>query len=738
MLKEVRLSDHASYKNIQVLGPLAPVNFVFGGNGSGKTTITRVLARAQNPPPGCSVEWDVQGQLQVCTDNKDYVDENFSPDKSIPGVFMLGKENVEIKQKDELAENKIRAIEDKILRLKKDLDGEDNKTGRIRVKEHEYDSLLDYCWKEIKTRYDPIFREVFAGHRRTKQEFFLECSRQFEGRGRHEIQPRSQEELVERSAVLFDRTYQLQELLPVVDFSCLLKIEQSAIFSKSIVGRSNVDVAALIEKLKNSDWVRKGLELMEQSEHRCPFCQRPMDVDMEKSLVEYFDETFAAGVREVESTVDEYERESRRLLDVLRQCMQQQPDLKKNETFVSAGHRLKQLCESNIKKGHEKKTNPGVVVQFDSALELADVFGAVLSEKNAGITKNNELVRNRGKEIEKLRIDVWDLIYKENRVAFEAKKTAYDAACKAVNGLRLAIERQNKDIEALLKERRGYAEQLANVENAADEINNELRSIGFTSFLLRPRRNSCYEIIRPDGTPASATISEGERTLVTLLYFFKELFGCEHKEDIPPPRIAVIDDPVSSLDAEVLFVVSAFIKGLIGKVESAEGCLKQLIVLTHNIYFQKEVTFVSKRHAIVSGMRTYWLVRKTRCGAKIEKRSENPVKTSYQMMWSEYVKTDHSTLTLQNIMRRILEYYFRILGRKDFDGLCSEFDGVKRLICQSMVSWINDGSHYPGDDLYYDIVDATEELYREVFHEIFRKTNNESHYAMMMAASGVV
>ena len=74
MLKEVRLSDHASYKNIQVLGPLAPVNFVFGGNGSGKTTITRVLARAQNPPPGCSVEWDVQGQLQVCTYNKDYVE----------------------------------------------------------------------------------------------------------------------------------------------------------------------------------------------------------------------------------------------------------------------------------------------------------------------------------------------------------------------------------------------------------------------------------------------------------------------------------------------------------------------------------------------------------------------------------------------------------------------------------------------------------------------------------------
>ena len=92
MLSSVAISNYASYKNEQKLGPLKAINFVFGCNGSGKTTISRILANAENPPPGCSVAWDAEGALQVRVYNKDYVDANFARDKRIPGVLTLGSE----------------------------------------------------------------------------------------------------------------------------------------------------------------------------------------------------------------------------------------------------------------------------------------------------------------------------------------------------------------------------------------------------------------------------------------------------------------------------------------------------------------------------------------------------------------------------------------------------------------------------------------------------------------------
>lgn len=52
-------------------------------------------------------------------------------------------------------------------------------------------------------------------------------------------------------------------------------------------------------------------------------------------------------------------------------------------------------------------------------------------------------------------------------------------------------------------------------------------------------------------------------------------------------RVLVIDDPVCSLDSTVLFIVSSLIKEMIKQIKSGVGNIKQLIVLTHNVYFIK-------------------------------------------------------------------------------------------------------------------------------------------------------
>lgn len=202
-------------------------------------------------------------------------------------------------------------------------------------------------------------------------------------------------------------------------------------------------------------------------------------------------------------------------------------------------------------------------------------------------------------------------------------------------------------------------------------------------------------------------------------------------------RIVVFDDPVSSLDSDILFIVGSLIKGLFDEVRAGTGHIKQIFVLTHNVYFHKEVAYNSKRKGEAMKEETFWIVRRPGLVSKIERHSTNPIKTSYGLLWAEVRKQDRSSLGIQNTLRRILENYFKILGGIEFDALCAMFEGKEKVICKSLCSWVHDGSHYSHDDLYVSINDSAVENYLKVFRKIFEKSGNTAHYRMMMGDSFV-
>lgn len=84
-------------------------------------------------------------------------------------------------------------------------------------------------------------------------------------------------------------------------------------------------------------------------------------------------------------------------------------------------------------------------------------------------------------------------------------------------------------------------------------------------------------------------------------------------------------------------------------------------------------------------------------------------------------------------MRRILENYFKILGRIDFDKICDEFEEQQKAMSRSMFAWVNDGSHFSHDDAFYTFDQASIEVYMDIFKQVFVKTNQQAHYDMMMA-----
>lgn len=83
-------------------------------------------------------------------------------------------------------------------------------------------------------------------------------------------------------------------------------------------------------------------------------------------------------------------------------------------------------------------------------------------------------------------------------------------------------------------------------------------------------------------------------------------------------------------------------------------------------------------------------------------------------------------------MRRILENYFKILGNINILAIIDKFEGHEKIQCQSLISWVNDGSHYSPDELYVAISDAMAQSYMRIFYKVFKVMDHMPHYKMMM------
>jgi len=119
MIHSISINNVASFDASGVLiTDLKKINFMYGANGSGKTTISNLIANLDNEDyQECTVNWQHGIPLKILVYNKQFRENNFGQGK-IEGVFTLGqatKADIEqIKQKqEELSELKTYGIKRK-------------------------------------------------------------------------------------------------------------------------------------------------------------------------------------------------------------------------------------------------------------------------------------------------------------------------------------------------------------------------------------------------------------------------------------------------------------------------------------------------------------------------------------------------------------------------------------------------------------------------------------------------
>lgn len=730
MIESITLASTATYgPSPEVMGDLSRFNFIFGANGTGKTTLSRVVAD-EAAYPSCRVAWKTGTRLEALVYNSDFVERHFHQSADLKGVFTLGEAQADILAKIAATKAEVETLGRKLENLSLNLQGPDGTGGKKGELTDLENTLKEKCWG-LKDKHDAKFQGAFEGFRNKKENFKAKLLQEAASNSA-DLLPLA--DLEKKAQTVFGPTPTTEPPVASVDMAKLLEHERDPILKRRVIGKDDVDIAAMIRKLGNSDWVRQGRPFFEANDGVCPFCQQDTEDAFARSLDEYFDETFLTDSKAIDDLATNYGLDMASVQRVLSSIVATPSRFLDVERLKAGIALFDTKVALNNQRLAEKRKEPSRLVELESLGSIATGFTTLLEAANVAIKEHNAMVANLAKERKSLTAQVWRYLLDEFSGELSVYKSTREGIDKAIAGMQDQISRLEEERKKKNSEIRELEKQTTSIQPTIDGINGLLSSFGFQSFkLAKAPDGRSYKLVRSDGTDAKKTLSEGERNFVTFLYFYHLLKGSDSESGMSANRVVVFDDPVSSLDSDILFIVASLVKGVFDEVRANSGHIKQVFVLTHNVYFFKEITFNPDRcKDRAMKEETFWVVRKSGHQSKVVAHPCNPIKTSYDLLWAEVRKPDPASPTLQNTLRRILESYFKILGRVEPDKICALFDGNEKLICNSLFSWVNAGSHQALDDLYVSVDGSVIEANLRVFREIFRKSEHFAHYRMMM------
>lgn len=735
MITKIELKNVIPYTDL-VIDNLHKVSYIYGANGSGKTTLSHFLELGCDEKyRDCSIEWENGEKVATNVYNRFFRENNFGT-SSIPGVFTLGQATIAERNN----------IEKKISELDKikteEIQKKNTRDNLLAQQNTAISEFREDVWVNVYKKYEFIFSSAFDGFKGSKENFRKKICDEYSN-NQNTLQ--SFEYLKERAEILFKKSPIRYETISTIDYTKIINIENNPIWNKKIIGKSDVEISKLINSLCMSDWVHEGVKYLQNDSRICPFCQKEtISADFRNQIEKFFDDSFGADIAIVKHLADEYQQIFNNiinLLDGIGTNEKQNKETKLNvDMFFAYLNTLRTLLQSNYNAIENKMKEPSRFIELHSSKEQLDLIADLISQANCEIEKHNALVANLRTEKERLKQEIWKFLIEDNKPNIETYIKRIENAQKGIVGLenkRQVLQRKYNDLKNEIRE---LNQNITSVQPTVDEINKLLETYGFKNFKIVPTPTDAnsYQIQRDNGDDAHATLSEGEATFISFLYFLQFIKGGTSPENVTEKRVVVIDDPISSLDSNILFIVSSLIKEIIKDIRNGDGNVQQIIVLTHNVYFHKELSNIYLLRECDHGKELnpyYWILRKNNNTSYICYYEQNsPIKSSYELLWRELRDNSNSScLTIQNIMRRILEIYFKTLGGYRDDDILNKFsDPQEKEICRSLVYWLNDGSHCIQDDLFVEQENETIEKYKNIFKLIFERLGHFNHYKMMM------
>lgn len=737
MIRKVNLKC-ASYKELATLETDKKINLIYGLNGSGKSTFSEYLRKigyADEKFANCSIETDnVENKSELSLDekilvyNQKWVKEAFYENPTLKGIFSLSKGNADAKKKIDLANQE----KEKLEKLK--TENEENKEKSQKSFESKKLKIVDSIWK-IKTDY--------TGGERVTDQFFKGLKSNRETLFNHVLgiskstTPllKTIEDIKEELQVLLDKNTTKIENLSNVQIKNLAE-DEIILLKKEITGSKNSTFSTLLDNLQNSDWVNSGLKYVENQTEpaHCPFCQQKIDKQhLLDELKSCFDKSYEQDKLKLQHIYDNYKRQIDSIsIDA---SFEQNSLLKEfSSKYESAFEKLKSSLNRNLDIIKEKISTPSKPITLNPVITELTSLNEVIKSANDKINDFNAKIDQKDLTIKALEKLFWENIRLQYDVIitnYLSDKSLFDKEQKNFDSEISIIEEGIKKQDDIITEQSELVS--TNIDEAVISINNRLIELGIDSFKIEKydEDKAEYKLVRSEESEDNIfeSLSEGEKIIISFLYFIEECKGKDDSKTADKKKIVVIDDPISSLSHIYVFnvaelVKSEFIKNNLDKWE-------QIFILTHSLYFFRELVgqkkFSSKDLKKTTNL---YRILKSQNGSKIISMEANEIQNDYQMYWSIVNNKDNQPALIANCMRNIIEYFFGFIENNELSNVFQKKEFKDKVQYQAFYRYINRESHSDNVNIY-DMKEFDYDSFREAFRKVFTLAGYEEHYNKM-------
>lgn len=542
-------------------------NLIYGWNGSGKTTISNLfralelrtqpegevtLATANSSITGNEF---AQSTLPVRVFNRDFVAANVFPvgGGEVPPIFVLGEESADkqaqaeqLKGERTKAQNALDAARQEKSKAERALDKHCVDRATV-IRETLRSSGNNPYNNYDKARYKQRVATMLSAGDKTS----------------HLLAEDERERLLSQSkatpkAPISEVQFRLPDLQQLTEGTRLLL--QASVVSSTI--------DALKTDPQLASWVHGGLGLHQQHEaEHCLFCEQPLPDGRMAALEAHFSTEYEQLLRQLDTQIGELEASSRTLSQL---SLPNRAEL--YEDLVADFDRAKTQFDTGATAITDHLTTLAAALKdkkqklFETqSLDVAvpDVQQSVIDDINAIVRRHNRTCADFEDHVrtarEKLEAD-----------SVASSLDEYQSLADAVQAQETVINEASSLIQQLTKQITQLEREIIEHRQPAEELNQDLQSYLGHAELQLEVRDTGYTIAR-NGTPARS-LSEGEMTAIALLYFLKTLKDRRFEMD---QGLVVLDDPVSSLDANALFMAFGFIRRCVDEAA-------QILILTHN------------------------------------------------------------------------------------------------------------------------------------------------------------
>ncbi|WP_140445701.1 MULTISPECIES: AAA family ATPase [unclassified Bifidobacterium] len=523
-----------SFKNYTSNEQLESVNILFGPNGSGKSSLAGWIYQNYNE--------------QTCLFNTEYVQNNIQAVDEISGVaIQIGKQ---IQHEDEISKK-----EEEINRIKLQLEIANKAIANDRNLLY---TKLDKVLQEGKRRFQTnrIKQKPFADSKPESayEMWQKDISDKMLSSNDTDIRELAHEKKDNDTIIQHLKLVSCEEDRSLIEGLPLLLERQIPIPDKEI----SDDIVC---------WLRDGLQLHDSSkeEEACLFCGNKFN-----TIIVF---------KEIQLRIDSEHADMLTRLSKIKKTLY---DIKeKIDSVQISNNKLKELFNNQysyiLSKIEEKEKHA------NNYIEANDDIVIILENINTLILKERQERSKRIEEIDK----IFNLRESEAKSWIGKELSKDDSVLQLLS----SINSQKTNIKALTSrcaEEKTALEHLKSEKNTtaafAKLANDSLASLGATFHLEPSDQKDQYDVISEDGNIIKAAdLSEGEMRLLAFLHYYYSLF--ESISNGKPVfrselKVIVIDDPITSLDADNRFILTEVLIGLIDQVCKDNDV--QLFIFTHS------------------------------------------------------------------------------------------------------------------------------------------------------------